>query len=191
MFGAKESSVGRDTPRPLTLTHLLWLLPTTFALHEAEEWNIVPWFQTHFTPQTELTSAGARTLLVAFSLASFLYTAAASRLPSIRLTLFAVLPLFILAGVGNALTHIYWALHFASYAPGVATAALLVIPATLYVSARAVREAAIPLWFVGALYALALAPLVAVARAGSTLTPDQLALHRLGARLGQWLWGAG
>ncbi len=181
------SGAGRRHPR---LQRLVWLLPMAFALHEAEEWNIVPWFRASFTPQTELTDLGARTLLVAFSFAAFLWTGVASLLPTTRMTLLAVLPLFIVAGVGNALTHVYWLFYFGAYAPGVATAALLVAPATLFVSFRAVRERLVPGWFVGILYLLALVPLVAVARAGRTLSPEQLALHRLGTRLAAWLWGA-
>lgn len=47
------------------LRRRVWLLPAAFALHELEEWNIVPWFRGNFTPQTKLTDWGARTLLVA------------------------------------------------------------------------------------------------------------------------------
>jgi hypothetical protein len=108
-----------------------------------------------------------------------------------RSTLCAVLPLFIVVGVGNALTHVFWLLYFGSYAPGVATAALVLAPVTVYISLRAVRENLVSRWFVGVLYLLALVPLIAVTRAGSTLTSEQLALHRLGAQLAAWLWGAG
>jgi hypothetical protein len=178
-----------ETPGIRRLRRLVWLLPVAFALHEAEEWNIVPWFQAHFAPRTELSDLGARTLLVAFSLAAFLYTGLASLLPSTRAWLLAVLPLFVLAGFGNALTHLFWWLYFGAYAPGVLSAGLLVAPLTIYVALRAVRERLVPAWYAGALFLFALAPLAAVARAGSTLTPEQLALHDLATRLAKWLWG--
>jgi hypothetical protein len=174
--------------RELQIRRLVWLLPAAFALHELEEWNIVPWFRENFSPQTELTDLGARTLLAAFSLGAFLFTGFAALLPTIRMTLCAVLPLFIVIGVGNALTHVFWLLYFGSYAPGVATAALLVAPVTIYISQRAVWENHVSRWLVGVLYLLALVPLIAVTRAGNTLTPEQLALHRLGAQLAGWLW---
>ena len=137
-------------PRPAPrLRRLVWLLPLAFALHELEEWNIVPWFEAHFVPRTELTALGARSLLVAFSLAAFLYTALTSLLPSTRAWLLAILPLFVLAGFGNALIHVFWLLRFGAYAPGVVTAALLVAPLTVYVSIRAVRERLVPAWYVG------------------------------------------
>jgi hypothetical protein len=172
------------------LRGLVWLLPAAFALHEAEEWNIASWFRLHFTPRTEASDAGVRTLLVAFSLGAFLLTGLASRLPTLRGTLQVLLPFFVVVAVGNALTHIFWSLYFGAYAPGVVSAALLVIPATLYVSLRAVQEGLVSRAWIFVLYLLAGLPVIAVARAGTTLTPAQLALHRLAARLGAWLWGA-
>jgi hypothetical protein len=178
----------REGDGQLPLRRLVWLLPLAFALHEVEEWNIVAWFQLHFTPRTELTDAGARTLLVAFSFGAFAYTGLASLLPTRRMLL-AVLGFFIVAGVGNALAHVFWWLHFGAYAPGVATAGLLVIPLTAWISLRAVREEQVSAWIVAALYLLALVPLAGVARAGARLSAEQIALHALGARLGAWLWG--
>jgi hypothetical protein len=105
--------------------------------------------------------------------------------------LLAVLGFFIVAGVGNALTHVFWWLHFGAYAPGVATAALLVAPLTTWVSLRAVRDGLASAWIVAGLYLLALMPLAGVARAGARLTEEQLALHALAGRLGAWLWGPG
>lgn len=178
-----------ETPGTQRLRRLVWLLPVAFGLHEAEEWNIVPWFQAHFAPRTDLTDLGARTLLVAFTLAAFLYTGAASLLLGTRALLLAVLSLFVLAGFGNALTHLFWLFYFGSYAPGVLTAALLVAPLTIYLSVRAVREGLVPAWYAGALFLLAVVPLVAVARAGDTLTAEQISLHGLASRLSLWLWG--
>jgi hypothetical protein len=187
-MGAPEAvQMPRDRER--ALRRLVWLLPLAFALHEAEEWNIVAWFQLHFTPRTGLTDAGARTLLAAFSAGAFAYVGLASLLPT-RAMLHAVLGFFIVAGVGNALTHVFWWLQFGVYAPGVVSAALLVTPLTAWLSLRAVRDGLVSAWTVGGLFVLALVPLAGVARAGSQLTAGQLALHALGARLGAWLWGA-
>jgi hypothetical protein len=111
-----------ETPVTQRLRRLVWLLAVAFGLHEAEEWNIAPWFQAHFVPRTELTDLGARTLLVGFTLAALLYTGVASLLLGTRALLLAVLPLFVLAAFGNALTHLFWLCYFGSYAPGVLTA---------------------------------------------------------------------
>jgi Protein of unknown function with HXXEE motif len=176
--------------RERELRRLLWLLPAAFALHEAEEWNLASWFPLHFTPRTEASDAGVRTLLVAFSLGAFLLTGFAARLSTLRATLNVLLPFFVVVAVGNALTHVFWWLYFGAYAPGVVTAALLVTPATLWVSLRAVQAGLVSRAWLGVLYLLAGLTLVPIVRAGATLTPGQLALHRLAARLGAWLWGA-
>ena len=132
---------------------LLWLLAVSFALHEAEEWNIAAWLRAHFTPTTEFTDRAARTLLVFFALLALLYTALTSFFLSTRGMLYALLPLFICIAFGNALNHVFWFFYFSSYAPGVIASAFFAIPLTFYVSARAVRERLMPGWFVGLLYA--------------------------------------
>jgi len=110
------------------LRPVLWLLAISFALHEAEEWNIVAWQRANFTPLPEFDEFGARVLLVLFALLGVGFTALSLTLLSPRGALFALLPLFVAIVLGNALTHVVWLFAFGSYAPGVVTSAALLAP---------------------------------------------------------------
>lgn len=174
----------------MPIRYLLWLLAVSFAIHEAEEWNIVSWEQASFQSPPQFNDSAARTLLVLFALLGVSFTALSMRLLSLRGALFALLPLFVAVALGNALTHIVWLFHFRSYAPGVVTSALLLVPLTTYLMLRVSQERLVPRAYLWALLGLAwLQPLAALA-AGSSLSGSQLALQRLGMRLSQWLWGA-
>lgn len=167
--------------RAADLRLVLALLATSFALHEAEEWNIVAWQRATFTPAPEFDELGARVLLVVFALLGVGFTALALRLLSLRGALFALLPLFVAIVLGNALTHIAWQLAFGGYAPGVVTSAILLVPLTGYLVFRVLRERLVPRAFVIALLGVALLQPIAVLSSGRTLSPAQLALQRLGA----------
>ena len=47
----------------------------------------------------------------------------------------------------NALQHVYWQFAFGTYAPGVVTSVVLLLPVTLYVIGRALRESLVPGWY--------------------------------------------
>ena len=174
----------------LRIRRVLWLIGLAFVLHEAEEWNLVSWFQANFEPAPQFTDREARTLLALFALLGISFTALSIRLLSLRAALFALLPLFVAVVLGNALTHIFWLFYFQTYAPGVLTAAFLLVPLTLYLVRSVLQERLVPSSYVWFLLALALLQPVAAAAAGSTLSGPQLAFQRLGARLAGWLWGA-
>jgi uncharacterized protein with HXXEE motif len=171
------------------VTIALWLLGLSFALHEAEEWNIVAWEHAHFEPPPEFSDLAARTLLVLFALLGLSFTALAIRLFSLRSALLALLPFFVTVVLGNALTHIFWLFYFRSYAPGVATAALLLVPLGSHLVYRVLREGLAPRAYVWSLLGLALLQPLAAMAAGSSLSESQLSLQRLAMRLSQWLWG--
>jgi hypothetical protein len=166
------------------------LIGIAFVLHEAEEWNLVSWLQAHFDPHPGFTDREARTLLVLFALLGISFTAVSIRLLSLRGALLALLPLFVAVVLGNALTHIFWLFYFQSYAPGVITSVLFLVPLILYLIRRVFRERLVPSFFIWSLLALALLQPAGAAVTGSTLSGSQLALQRLGARLAAWLWGA-
>ena len=174
----------------MSLRRAVWLLPCALALHEAEEWNIVPWFHTHFSPPTPLTDRAVWVGLVVVSLAGFVSTGLALLLPSLRATLLVLLPLFGFVAFGNALQHAFWWFHLGTYAPGAATALLGVAPAMLYVSRRACQEREVSGRFLVATFALALVPLASAVAVGNTLLPEHLAMHRFFVRVAEWLWGA-
>lgn len=174
----------------IPIHRLLWLLAASFALHEAEEWNLVSWQRAHFTPPPLFDDLAARSLLLLFALLGISFTALSVRLLGSRSALIALLPLFVAVVFGNALTHVFWLFYFDAYAPGVATSALLLVPLTLHLVHRVLRERLVPSGYVWALVGLALLQPLGAAVAGSTLSPPQLALQRLGMRLSQFLWGA-
>ena len=118
------------------------------------------------------------------------FTALSVRLLSLRAALLALLPLFVAVVFGNALTHIFWLCYFQTYAPGVLTSALLLVPLTLYLIRGVLQERLVSSTYVWSLLGLALLQPVAAAAAGGTLSGPQLAFQRLGARFAGWLWGA-
>jgi hypothetical protein len=174
----------------LSLRHAAWLLPCALAVHEAEEWNIVPWFHAYFSPPTPLTDRAAHLGLLVVSLAGFLATGLAMSLATLRAALLVLLPLFGFVAFGNALQHTFWWLYLGTYAPGVATALLAVIPATLYVSRRAYTEGEVSARFVVAALGLGIIPLASAVTLGGRLLPEHLVMHRFFVRLAGYLWGA-
>ena len=175
----------------MTTRSLLWMIGVAFVLHEAEEWNLVPWLTAHFEPAPEFSSAEARTLLVLFAFLGFSFTAIALLFLSLRGALFALLPLFVGVVLGNALTHVVWLFHFGAYAPGVLTSAFLLIPLIGLLVHRVLRERLVPAVFVLMLLGAALVQPLGAALSGSTMGGPQLALQRFGARLAGWLGAAG
>ena len=174
----------------IPIRSLLWLLGVSFALHEAEEWNLVSWEHAHFTPPPEFNNLALRTLLVVFAFLGLSFTALCIRLLSLQGALLALLTLFVAVVLGNAFTHIFWLFYFGAYAPGVVTSALLLVPLTLYLVCRVQQERLVPRAYLWVLLGLAVLQPLGAAFAGSSLSASQLALQRLGARLSQWLWGA-
>jgi hypothetical protein len=132
-----------------------------------------------------------RTLLVLFALLAVAFTAFCLRVLRLRPALLALLPLFVAVVFGNALTHVFWLFYFGGYAPGAATSLLLLVPLTVVLLRRVLRERLAPRGYVHALLALALLQPLGAIVAGASLSESQLALQRLAARLSGWLWGAG
>lgn len=168
---------------------LFWVLGASFALHEAEEWNLVAWERVTFAPPPRFDDVAARTLLVLFASLGLAFTAASLWLLDGRRAAMALLPLFVGVVLGNALTHVFWLLRFHAYAPGVATSALLLIPLTLLLVRRVLRERLAPRAHVFALVALSLLQPLGAALSGGSLSEPQLALQRLAMRFSEWLWG--
>lgn len=134
----------------------VWLLPACWALHEAEEWNILDWYQRYWMNVPDMTPLEMRLGLAVMTLAGVIGTAFTLLLKSPRVTAWLALPFFAVLALGNAFQHIYFVFEFGAYSPGVVTSVVLVIPVFTYLTARAVRERLIPKWFP----ALLLAPVV-------------------------------
>lgn len=174
-------------PPEIEIRRTLWLFVAAFALHEAEEWNLVSWLNAHFTPSAAFNDFEARVLLAAITVLGVGFAAAVISAFTLRNAVRILLPVFVAPIIANALTHVFWLVYFWSYAPGVVTALLLLIPLGGFLAIRAVRHQFLPAAAAWCLAALALIPPVGAAFAGSTMSEPQLELQRLGARLASWL----
>ena len=166
----------------ISFRRIVWLAPVAFAFHEAEEWNVIPWYVAQFSPATIPSDLANRTLLVAITLIAFLWTAIACLLPTVRATAYMVLPFFVLA-LGNAQQHIYWQFAFPGYAPAFLSCALLNVPAVLLVSWHALRNRLVGGRFLGVLYAGLVPGLIQTVHAGHT----EMRVFREIFRFGEWL----
>ncbi len=166
----------------------LWLFVVAFILHEFEEWNIVRWYHRNYVDLPPTTDRAARTWIVFVSLVGLFWCAAATLPGDPTIAAFVLLPAVALA-LQNALQHVYWLFYFKQYAPGIVTAALLLIPFGVYLALRAVGERYVPVWYVGILGLLILPGLVQTAKAGNRMTPQIRRIHQLGIRLNAWLEG--
>lgn len=180
-----------STPAASSVRRTLWLIGFAFVLHELEEWNLVSWLEANFEPAPAFTDRAVRTLLVLFAALGLSFTALAIRLLSLRSALLVLLPLFLVVFLGNALTHVVWLFSFGAYAPGVLTSALLMIPLTLHLARVVLRERLAPAAYVWALLMLALLQPAGAMAMGNTMSAQQIALQRFGARLAEWLWVGG
>ncbi|HEY5901815.1 MAG TPA: HXXEE domain-containing protein, partial [Anaerolineales bacterium] len=156
------------------------------ALHEAEEWNILEWEQRNFVNVPPKTRASTRTFLVFFSLLGFLLTGMAVLLGSPKLAAWIVLA-FAAGASLNALQHVYYAVLFRQYAPGVITAILLCVPTCSYLVLRALQEHLVPPGYVAALLAVVVLGLIQTMKEGNTFGPFFRAVSQSGMILAKWL----
>lgn len=161
---------------------VLWLFPVAFALHEAEEWNIMKWYHRNFTDLPPATDRSARTWIVFVSLVGFVWCAVAVLPGNPAVGAFVFLPA-IAIGMQNALQHIYWLFDFRQYAPGVVTSVLLLIPIVFYITVRAVQQGFAPIWYVAIWSLLILPGLVQTVKASREMTSAVRAMHMMGIKL--------
>lgn len=164
----------------------IWLLPIALALHEAEEWNILPWEQRNFVNLPAKTHASVRTFLVFITLFGFLWAALAALPNSPRIAAFVLLP-FVAGAFLNALQHIFYTILFREYAPGVITSVMLYLPISGYFTARAIEENLVPVVYVVVLMILVILGLIQTMKAGNTFIPAFRAISHFGMALSKWL----
>jgi hypothetical protein len=80
----------------------------------------------------------------------------------------------------NALQHIYWSYYFRQYAPGVITAALMLIPLGCYVMGRAIEREYVPTWYAAIWVAFIMVGFAQTVRAGNKMTPFIRSINDLG-----------
>jgi Protein of unknown function with HXXEE motif len=165
---------------------VIWLLPIALALHEAEEWNILPWEQRNFVDLPAKTYASVRTFLAFFTLFGFLWTALAALLNNPTIAAFIIL-LLAAGGFLNALQHLFYTIYFREYAPGIITSVALYLPISGYLTARAIQENLVPVVYVGALGIVVILCLIQTMKAGNTFIPAFRAVSHIGMALSKWL----
>jgi len=164
----------------------IWLFPVALALHEAEEWNILPWQQRNFVNLPAKTTTSVRTVLVFVTLLGLLWTSLAALPKNPTIAAFAFLP-FAAIGFLNALQHLFYTLYFREYAPGVITSALLLLPISVYLAARAIQEDLVPVVYIVAIGMVAMLGLIQTMKAGNTFIPAFRAISHFGMALSKWL----
>ena len=167
---------------------LVWLIPIAFALHEAEEWNILGWYHAHFTNPPDLNPAAVYTGLVLMSLLAFVWTGLACLLPR-KACAMMVLPFATFLILGNNLSHVFWTFAFRDYAPGVVASVLTNIPAILLVTWHGLGNGLLWWPYVVFCYALASLSLTGVVQAGRTVGGPMQSVHEFSARLAEALFG--
>jgi hypothetical protein len=165
------------------LVRIAWLLPLAFSLQEAEQWNLVAYYQTHFPGGPAVSAAHVRVTMFAAVVIICLWTRAAMRARSAPRAAFAILPLAAI-GLLEALLHAYGAAHFRGYVPGMVMALTVLGPASLLLARRAWRDG-----LVSPAYLIALAVIVLldfgwwVIRIEVSVNDKMVATERIGAAL--------
>jgi len=160
------------------LASSLWFVAVAMALHELEEWNIGSWFARNFSNHTGISNAAIWIGLVVVTLVFTGWIFVATRMRSPLAMALLAMPAVALVAVGNAVQHITWTLEFAEYAPGVASACLLVIPAAFVAMRRMVAVNRLLLLPLGGCAVLWVVASLQVLEVGRELEPFQLVLQR-------------
>ncbi|MBN2115782.1 MAG: HXXEE domain-containing protein [Anaerolineales bacterium] len=167
----------------ISFLNLPWIFFFMFVLHELEEWNIDRFEHQHFEGLPSTATDRSARMWIGFVVLVGLVWCAAATLPGDPATAAWIFLPAIAILLQNSLQHIYWSYYFKQYAPGVITAALLLIPFGCYVIARAVTQGYVPTWYAVVLAALIMIGFAQTVRAGSKMTP----LIRTINNIGVWL----
>jgi hypothetical protein len=153
---------------------VIWLAPLAWILHEAEEWNINEFESTHFADPGYFALVDHPVLwlgLAQVALQGAVWTALTAWPRNSKFAAFLTLPYFVYIPFGNVPAHVYWAVRFAGYTPGLFTAVLLVGPIVLALTIKAVSEKLIPWWYAALLYLTPVPALVSTIASGDHIAP--------------------
>jgi hypothetical protein len=164
----------------ISFLNLLWIFFLIFVLHEFEEWNIDRFERQYFEGlPPAATDRSARMWIGFVSLVGLIWCAVAALPGNPTIAAWIFLPAIAIL-LQNALQHIYWSWYFRQYAPGVITAALLLIPSGCYVIARAIEQGYVPAWYVAVLAVLVIIGSAQTVRAGNKMTPLIRTINNIG-----------
>ena len=160
--------------------NLLWVFFAFFVLHEFEEWNIDQFEHKHFESiPPAATDRSARMWILFISLVGLIWCVIATAPGSPTIAAWVILPAIAIM-LQNAVQHIVWSLYFRRYAPGVISAALLLIPSGSYILTRALQQGYIPVWYAAIWTLFIVAGSVQTVMAGKKMTPLIRAINNLG-----------
>jgi Protein of unknown function with HXXEE motif len=154
-----------------------------FSLLEVEQWNLLGYLQVYFPGAPPVSSSHMRATQGAGVLVAWLWTLAALRARSAQRAAFVVLPLAAIM-LMEPLLHVYFAVRFGAYMPGLVMSLIALAPASLALVRRAWRDR-----LVSRSYILSLALIVLLdfawwaSRPEASLTTKLVATERMGAAL--------
>ena len=162
----------------LLLVRSLWLVAGAMAVHELEEWNIARWSARNFTNHLGISDYAIWVGLAFITIVFVSWIFAATRLQNPLAISFVALPAVALVAVGNSVQHVTWTFLFSEYAPGVVSAVLLVVPASVHAMWRMLQVRRLLLLPFGACAVLWVAASVQISQAGRVMQPFQVVLQR-------------
>jgi hypothetical protein len=118
----------------------------------------------------------------------FIWTTAATLFRSSTVVAFLLLPWMAVFFL-NALQHLYWTFLFRSYAPGVITAVLVIIPTVAYLTDRSLRQRLVPVWFILLLGIVVLLGVIQTVTTGNVMTGPFREVHEFFIALSKMLFG--
>jgi hypothetical protein len=170
-------SASQDRSRFL-LVRSLWLVAAAMVVHELEEWNIAAWGARNFTNHTGISNYAIWIGLFIISAVLVIWIYCATRFESPLAISLIALPAVALVAAGNAFQHVTWTILFSEYAPGVVSAVVLVLPASVLSMWRMFQVSRMLLVPIGACAALWIAASVQIIEAGNVMQPFQVVLQR-------------
>jgi hypothetical protein len=175
----------------LSFLELAWIFGGFFVIHELEEWNIASFEKKMFTglPPTH-NDRNARAWIAVACLACVLWCAAATLPANQVLAAWIIFP-FVFFSLTNACQHIYWSLRFRTFASGLWSAALLILPASACLVYAALSRALVPAWYVAGLSFISAIAVGGTIRDGRKVNPVVAAVYGIGNRVARMLGGKG
>jgi hypothetical protein len=164
----------------ISFLNIVWIFFAGFIVHELEEWNIDRFEHEHFEGiSPAATDRSARLWILFISLVGLVWCTVATLPGSPASAAWIILPA-VAVMLQNALQHVIWTVYFRQYAPGVISAALLLIPSGSYLFARALQQDYIPVWYAIIWAAFVIIGFAQTVRAGNKMTPLIRAINNLG-----------